>query len=308
VKLLKTGKSKEVVSRRLNTMKKISLICIFLAVLGFSIIANAALQINGNDLIYDTDRDITWYNPNLSAMTWDQAMAWAEGLTVEGVTGWQLPTAYNQDGSYPLYEYNVIGSELGHLYYVELGNAAYGPLTNTGSLANLQPVIYWSGTTTARFAGNAFIFNFNTGRQAHADKALLFYVMAVHPGNIGTPVSTAEVTIDIRPWSKGNPINYKRGHGILPVAILSTEDFDARGRVDRDSLTFGATGNEQSLAFCDHKPRHRGRDSSMDVLVCHFYVELAGFNCGDTMGFLRGTTLDGIAIEGKDLVRVIHCK
>jgi hypothetical protein len=43
-------------------------------------------------------------------------------------------------------------------------------------------------------------------------------------------------------------------------------------------------------------------------LICHFYVDLAGFSCGDTMGILRGETLDGIVIEGKDLVRIIHCK
>jgi hypothetical protein len=288
-------------------MRKLLSITLLVAFLGFSTIAIAALQNNGNDLIYDTDRDITWYNPNLSAMSWDQAMAWAESLTVGGATGWRLPTAYNQDGSYPLYEYNVIGSELGHLYYVELGNAAYA-LTNTGPLENLQPVIYWSGTTTEQFAGNAFVFHFNTGRQAHANKALLFYVMAVHSGNIGAPVSMAEVTIDIRPWSNRNPINYKKGHGILPVAILSTEDFDAPSRVDKDSLTFGATGNEQSLAFCDHKPKGRKRGGLKDDLVCYFYVDVAEFSCGDTMGILKGKTLDGIVIEGKDLVRIIHCK
>ena len=168
-------------------MKRVFFIGIFLAFLGFTTLANAALQDNGNNLIYDTDRNITWYNPNVSTMGWDQAMAWVEGLTVGGVTGWRLPTAYNQDGSYPLYEYNVIGSELGHLYYVELGNAAYGPLANTGPLANLQSGIYWSNTTTAQFAGSAFVFNFDTGRQAHANKTLLFNVLAVHSGSVGTP-------------------------------------------------------------------------------------------------------------------------
>ena len=230
-------------------------------------------------------------------MSWDQAMAWAKGLTVGGATGWRLPTAYNQDGSYPLYEYNVTGSELGHLYYVELGNAAYGPLTNTGPLANLQPVIYWSSTTTERFAGNAFIFNFNTGRQAHADKALFFYVLAVHSGNVGAPVSMAEVTIDIRPWSKRNPINYKKGHGILPVAILSTEDFDAPSQVDQDSLTFGATGNEQSLAFCNHKPKDRRRDGLKDDLVCYFYIDAAEFGCGDTRAFSRVRHSRGLSLK-----------
>ena len=73
-------------------MKKILFIGIFLTVLGFSILANAELQNNGNGLVYDTDLDITWYNPNVSAMNWDQAMAWAESLTVGGVTGWRLPS------------------------------------------------------------------------------------------------------------------------------------------------------------------------------------------------------------------------
>jgi hypothetical protein len=42
-----------------NIAKKVFFIGIFLVVLGFSTIAIAALQNNGIDLIYDTDRDIT---------------------------------------------------------------------------------------------------------------------------------------------------------------------------------------------------------------------------------------------------------
>ena len=118
----------------------------------------------------------------------------------------------------------------------------------------------------------------------------------------------AEVTIDIRPWSKRNPVNYKKGHGVLPVAILSTEDFDAPRQIDQGSLTFGATGNEQSLSFCNHRPKDRKRDGLNDDLVCHFYIETAGFNCGDTEGILKGKTLDGVVIEGKDLVKIIHCR
>jgi hypothetical protein len=177
--------------RWLNTMKKVILIGIILTVLGFSIPANATLLHYGNDLIYDTDLDITWYNPNISAMNWDHAMAWVEGLTVGGVTGWRLPSALNQDGSYPLYGYEVAWSELGHLYYEELNNVAYGPLINVESFANLRPVNYWSNTVTARYAGNAFAFNFNNGKQGHADKNLIanFSVIAVHSGNVGALIS-----------------------------------------------------------------------------------------------------------------------
>lgn len=292
-------------------MKKIYFIGIFLAVFGFSTLASATLQNNGNNLVYDTDRNITWYNPNLSAMSWDQAMAWAESLTVGGVTGWRLPSAFNEDGSYPYHGYGVVESELGHLYYEELNNSAYGPLTNTEPFANLQPVIYWSSTVTTQYAGNAFAFNFNTGEQGHANKNLTtsFSAMAVHSGNVGTPpVPIAEVIIDIRPWSKRNPINYKKGHGMIPVAILSAEGFDAPSQIDRDSLTFGATGDEQSLAFCNHRSKDGKRNGLKDALICHFYIAIAGFHCGDAEGILKGKTLGGIAIEGKDVVRVIHCK
>ncbi len=115
------------------------------------------------------------------------------------------------------------------------------------------------------------------------------------------------VDIDVRPWNKRNPINY-RGHGVLPVAILSAEGFDASSQVDQNSLTFGATGNEKSLAFCNHKPKDFNRDGVKDDLVCHFYIEVAGFNCGDAKGFLKGNALNGNAFEGEDLVRIIHCK
>ncbi len=121
-----------------------------------------------------------------------------------------------------------------------------GPLTYSPLFPNLQPINYWSSTVTTQYAGNAFAFNFSTGEQAHADKNLTtnYSAIAVHSGNISAQGQMLEVTIDIRPWSKHNPINYKKGHGMIPVAILSAEGFDAPSQIDRDSLTFGATGNE----------------------------------------------------------------
>lgn len=125
-------------------------------------------------------------------------------------------------------------------------------------------------------------------------------------GFVATPTAIT-VTIDIRPWSKLNPINYK-SRGVLPVAILSTDDFDAPNKVDQNSLTFGAAGDEKSLAFCNRRPKDIARDGSKDDLVCHFFIEVAGFECGDTEGILKGKTMDGVAIEGKDLVKIINCK
>jgi probable HAF family extracellular repeat protein len=124
-----------------------------------------------------------------------------------------------------------------------------------------------------------------------------------------TPVSES-VTIDIKPGSEANSINPK-SKGKIPVAILSTEDFDAPSQMDQNPLTlrFGSTGNEPSLAFCNPKGEDINGDGLED-LVCHFYTQETGFGdqCGDTEGILRGMTMDGISIEGRDSVRINPCK
>lgn len=77
--------------------------------------------------------------------------------------------------------------------------------------------------------------------------------------------------------------------------------------VDRDSLTFGFTGDEDSLAFCNPNGEDIDGDGLID-LVCHFNTEDAAFECGDTEGVLKGMTMDGTLIEGSDSVRIVPCK
>jgi hypothetical protein len=274
---------------------------------------HAALIDNGGGLIYDTDRNITWYVPNLGPMTWSQAVSWVAGLSVsnanvDNVKGWRLPSALNQDGAGLCDGYNCSESEMGHLYYTELGNTAQERLAHKGPFASLQEGNYWTALEWKQFPGNAWAFGFEFGLQGFADKNLAdhFFAMAVHDGDVGASVPE-RIVIDIGQWNKRNPSNYN-GRGILPVSIISTEDFDVPNLVDQRSLTFGATGHEKSLAFCNPKQKHVNRDGSMDDLVCYFYVDLAGFKCGDTKGVLKGETFDGSFIEGRDLVRITNCK
>ena len=123
---------------------------------------------------------------------------------------------------------------------------------------------------------------------------------------------TAQVEIDIKPGSFPNSINPK-SKGKIPVAILSTSEFDAPEMVDIDSLTFGRTGDEDSLAFCDPKPKNKDKTKNkgknkVEDLICHFYTEDTGFECGDTKGVLKGMTMDGTPIQGSDSVRINPCK
>jgi hypothetical protein len=99
------------------------------------------------------------------------------------------------------------------------------------------------------------------------------------------------------------PIN-PRAHGRIPVAVLSTSTFDATTQVDRASLTFGHTGNEGSLAFCNAGGEDVDGDGTLD-LVCHFITPQSGIVAGDTVAFLKGKAVSGRRIEGLEAIKTV---
>lgn len=95
------------------------------------------------------------------------------------------------------------------------------------------------------------------------------------------------INIDIKPGSRVfAPVNPK-SKGNIPVALLSNEGFEPLN-VDRNSLTFGATGGENSLRKCAWEGQHVNTDDKLD-LVCHFETEKTGFGPDNTEGVLKGT-------------------
>lgn len=162
-------------------------------VLGLSGQVSATLWDRGGGLIYDDDLKITWLqDAGLGGQkNWDAATTWADTLVYGGYSDWRLPTAFNGDGSGPCYGLNCIGSELGHLYYTELGNVATGPLTNTGPFTNLQSFHYWTSTELSTDQYIAWSFNFSTGVQT-ADYGYKSYghynAWAVRPGDVSASV------------------------------------------------------------------------------------------------------------------------
>ena len=112
------------------------------------------------------------------------------------------------------------------------------------------------------------------------------------------------VGIDIKPGEALPSIN-QRSQGTTPVAILSSPTFNAPGMVVPTSLTFGRTGNEHSLAFCNSVGDDVNGDGLPD-LVCHFNTQEAAFGPGDTKGLMEGSTVDGKLFKGADAVRIIH--
>jgi hypothetical protein len=111
-----------------------------------------------------------------------------------------------------------------------------------------------------------------------------------------------EVAIDIRPSS----INCRNGNGVIPVAILTTEDFDAT-TVDHTTVRFGPSGAAETHDNKQGVTRHEGDedgDGDRD-LVLHFRRGETGIQCGDGEATLTGETFDGVRIIGSDDFRTV---
>jgi len=105
--------------------------------------------------------------------------------------------------------------------------------------------------------------------------------------------------IDIKPGDL-NDIN-PFSNGVIPVAILTTEGFDAL-TVDADSVLFGPAEAEKM-----HRRAHvEDADGDGDLdLVLHFRAQKTGIAPGDTEACVTGQTYDGVRIEACDLVRTV---
>lgn len=126
-------------------------------------------------------------------------------------------------------------------------------------------------------------------------------------------ICPTEVDIDIKPGSDPNAINCNPDReGVIPVAILSDEGFDAT-TVDPSSLRFGSPstvvdGNGATLAHPGGHLEDVDNDGDTDF-VGHFPVKDAGFSDSDTEGWLVGTTMDGEDIAGRDSVKIVgNCR
>lgn len=207
--------------------KKLALLALGL----FSLSGAAQATLQGRDLngsagsfeaYFDTDLNITWLaDANYGAgssyddgvmyqasttdgrMSWANANAWAASLSIvdsiNNITydNWRLPSTLQPDFSCHVQPGNVSdgygcsGSELGHLFYTELGGVQNSTISATHNanyslFQNLKSDIYWSGTEYVySSAGYAWAFYFHTGSQDVNNKNYVFYALAVSPGDVG---------------------------------------------------------------------------------------------------------------------------
>jgi len=114
------------------------------------------------------------------------------------------------------------------------------------------------------------------------------------------------VDIDIKPGSYPNCINLG-SNGVVPVAILSSADFDATIEVDRDTVELAGAGvavrgkNNKLLAHEEDV-----NDDGLLDLVCQ--VETENLDPGtfqDGYAVLTGKTIGGQDIEGMDEITIV---
>ncbi len=176
---------------------------------------------------------ITWLDYTSPFIPWLDQVNWASGLggsltvtlnpgytpSIDWTTGWRLPildesvidqtgpwgtdvgdgTGFGWGGPDPggnydyFYGYNMVNSEMGHLFYEELLNLGYIPtngvtpqlgwgLKNTGPFNNLQAYYYFSGTESSQNPDDAWYFLFDYGSQSFFDKDYNPHALAVLPG------------------------------------------------------------------------------------------------------------------------------
>ena len=192
----------------------------FLLAAGCASSAQAALQerLNGA-AVYDSDLNVTWLtNANLpqtntfniiaiapsGAMTWNTAQSYIVAMNAANYLGfstWRLPTTLqpdpnctNQDvGNHVSYGFGCTGSEMGHLFYNELGGSVNTPISgvhtaNYNFFRNLQDGTYWSDTTNSLDSSSAWVLQFQNGSQQTAPKPTsTFFVLAVISGDVASP-------------------------------------------------------------------------------------------------------------------------
>ena len=127
---------------------------------------------------------------------------------------------------------------------------------------------------------------------------VLSYIAEIEP-----PVRTVDV--DIKPGSYPNSVNLG-SNGVVPVAILSTLDFDA---TTVDPVTVTLAGADVAVRGKGNRYLASEEDVDGDGLVdLMLHIETENLDPGtfqDGLAQLTGETYEGEAIEGWDEITVV---
>ena len=117
---------------------------------------------NGDGTVTDTSTGLMWQQAVSSNKTWEQALAYCEGLDLGGYTDWRLPSV----------------RELRSL----VDTSRFNPAINTSYFPDTAASWFWSRTTNSYNTNDAWIVNFFFGDVDGHNKTNGYYVRAVRNG------------------------------------------------------------------------------------------------------------------------------
>ena len=138
--------------------------------------------------------------------------------------------------------------------------------------------------------GNSHPWSLRPGSDAYLQQLI---------GWAATPATERVVSIDIKPGDDVNSINL-RSKGVVPVAVLTTPEFDA------------VTLDPSTVLFAEAAPvRWRVEDVDCDGdadMLFHFRTQSLNLTRESTEASLVGSTYDGQSIRGTDSVNLVPPK
>ena len=160
------------------------------------------------------------------------------------------------------------------------------------------PLVDENGAPLSEFMLPSYTYGSLTGTYENGDPIELeFYVVGDVLIYLAAPVP--EVMIDIKPGSDTNPINLK-SKGVVPVAVLTTDVFDA-AEVNPATVQFaGAAMLRWTLEDVDG-------DGDKDMLF-HFRTEQLNLDQNSTEATLAGKTTEEVTFEATDEVQIVPAK
>jgi Protein of unknown function (DUF1566)/Viral BACON domain len=185
---------------------------------------------NGDGTVTDTSTGLMWQQQaGSSTQTWEQALAYCEGLNLGGHTDWRLPTIKELQS---LVDYSL-----------------YGPAINTTYFPNAAASWYWSSTTGANGTYGAWLVHFYNGPVHHDVKFGSNYVRAVRGGQYWpldhSVISVSPVSRAVAKDAGSTTFSVSNtGTGTMPWAAILTSG---------DSwllISSGASGTDSGTISC----------------------------------------------------------
>ena len=166
---------------------------------------NLAYTDNGNGTVTDTSTGLTWQQGGTGHNgTWEQGLAYCEGLDLGGHTDWRLPTI------------NELRS---------LTDFSRTPAINITYFPDTAALGFWSSTTHASFSDAARVVDFSTGYETKSHKGGSQNTRAVRGGQYVGPIPA---TPDIKANGQDGLINATSATPVIISASLAPGDANGK--------------------------------------------------------------------------------